>query len=1154
MSLFLDVLKERVIIFDGAMGTSLHAYNLPLADYQGLENCSEILVMTRPDVIQAIHERYLAVGCDAVETNTFGANKVVFAEFGLVDRVREINRRAAELAVESCRRYSTPEQPRFAVGSIGPGTKLPSLRHTDFDTLEDSYAEQVRGLLEGGADVLLIETCQDVLQSKAAIAAAERVFAERGRRVPLMVQVTMETTGTMLVGTDIGAAMNILECFDADVIGINCATGPQEMSEHVSYLGRHCRKPVSVLPNAGLPYLADGNTMYPLKPAELALWLERFVVEDGVNIVGGCCGTTPEHLQAVVERIGRRPPKTRRPDWEPSVSSLYGRVPIRQDASVLIVGERTNANGSRRFKRLLAEENWDEIVSMAREQVKDGSHLLDVCTAYVGRDETRDMSEVISRLSTQVSVPLMLDSTEWPVLETALKLCGGKCIVNSINFEDGEERLARVLPLCKKYGAAVVALTIDEQGMAKTWERKLEVARRLYEVSTRKYRMAPSDLLFDPLTFTICTGNEDDRALGWHTLEALERITAEFPECHTLLGLSNISFGINAEARHVLNSVFLHHARQRGLTSAIVHAAAITPFFKIPEEERQVAEDLIFDRRRDGYDPLHRLLELFSGSTRRETVAATNQTIEERLKNRIVDGNRVGLEKDLEEALQGYGPLQIINEILLDGMKVVGDLFGSGQMQLPFVLQSAETMKASVAFLEPYMEKKTQGVSKGRIVLATVRGDVHDIGKNLVDIILTNNGYTVFNLGIKQPIHSILEAAQREHADAIGMSGLLVKSTVIMRENLEEMNRQQVHFPVLLGGAALTRKYVENDCRALYHGKVYYAKDAFEGLHLMDALCASGRAAETGAQAADAAGAESVVQTEAAAVAIPPASSRPVPDSDTQRLIEPLQPAGVPAVPFWGPRVLESIPLRAVLPFINETLLFNFQWGYRKTGKTAAEYETQLREVVRPRYRELVSRCEEERILQPRAVYGFYRCQSDGDDLVLYDQSGGVLLRYTFPRQNKAPYRCLSDYFRSVGSGVMDVVALQVVTVGQKASDTARAWFAANRYTDYLHLHGLSVEAAEALAEYVHKQVRADLGMAAEDERDIKKVLKGGYRGCRYSFGYPACPRLEDQEPLLALLEAGRIGVTLGDEWQLWPEQSTSALVVHHPQATYYSV
>ena len=1173
---FLQALEQRILVFDGAMGTNVHCYELPLSDYNGLENCTEILNLTRPDVIREIHASFLQVGCDAVETNTFGANRIVLAEFGLVDRVYEINRRAAEIAREAAAECSTPERPRFVVGSMGPGTKLPSLRHTTWDVLEESYAEQAGGLLDGGVDVLLIETCQDILQAKTAIAGIERATAEKGRRVPIMVQVTMETTGTMLVGTDMAAAVAAIEAYpQVEVFGLNCATGPEQMSEHVRYLSANWPRRISVLPNAGLPQLVDGKPHYPLTPAELARWLKEFVEVEGVNIVGGCCGTTPEHLRAVVAAVGTRPPKGRRVSCEPAVSSLYQAVPIRQDNSFLIVGERTNANGSRKFRKLLEAEDLDGMVEMAKEQVRDGSHVIDVCAAYVGRDELKDMTRLISRLATEVTVPLMIDSTEPPVIEASLKLCGGRCIVNSVNLEDGERRCAAVLPMCRKYGAAVVALTIDEEGMAKTADRKVAIARRIFDLATNKYGMRPGDLLFDPLTFTICTGNEEDRRLAIETLDAVERIKKELPGCYTSLGVSNVSFGIDPAARHVLNSVFLHYACQRGLDAAIVHASGITPLFQIDERQREAARRLIFDER-DGGDPLQAFLAMFAGEKpRAKRTTAADRPVEERLKQRIIDGDRTGLEADIDEAMKAYPPLEIINRFLLDGMKVVGDLFGSGQMQLPFVLQSAETMKAAVRHLEPHMEK-IEGRSKGKIVLATVKGDVHDIGKNLVDILLTNNGYTVYNLGIKQPINSIIDAWQQHEADAIGMSGLLVKSTLVMRENLEVLNERGLTPTVILGGAALTRKYVEQDLRAIYRGPLAYARDAFEGLHLMERIISgsgfrvpgsgveerqgaadaeTGRRGDAGILARSPTPAEWGTRrgTEGEPIATPSAQS-PTPEGWGTRRSAIATDVPIPRPPFWGSRVLERIPLADALAYLNEVMLFQVHWGFKKRGRPAEEFAKYLDEHVRPIYRDLLARCEREGLLQPRAIYGYWPCNSEGDSLIVYDaaEQDREIVRFTFPRQGKPPHWCLSDFFRPIESGEKDVVAFSIVTVGQQASDTAREWFRQDRYTDYLYLHGLSVETAEALAEYIHKRVRVELGIAGKDAGDIQGLFKQGYQGSRYSFGYAACPRLEDQQLLWPLLEPGRIGITLTEEFQLVPEQSTSAMICHHPEARYF--
>ncbi len=1159
-SQFMQEVRRRVLVLDGAMGTTIHARELPLSDYEGHENCVDIVTATRPDVIRDIHRAYLSVGCDAVMTNTLGANKIVFSDFGLSHRTYEINKKAAQVAREACKEFEKPDRPKFAIASLGPGTRLPTLGQTTWDEIVDSYAEQVRGLLDGGIDVLLIETVQDLLQAKSAIVAAIDVMKEKGRQVPILCTVTIETTGTMLLGSEIGAALTAIEAYPEVVaFGINCATGPQEMSEHVRFLSKHCDRPLIVQPNAGLPQLVDGKPHYTLTPAEMAKWLLEFVEVDGVNIVGGCCGTTPAHLAAVVDAIGTRAPKQRRAKLEPSAASLYQAVSLRQDAATLAIGERTNANGSKKFRELLAAGDIDGMVQMGREQVKHGSHLLDVCTAYVGRDEIADMTAVMRRFVTDVTVPLVIDSTEVPVIEAALKLAGGKCVINSINLEDGEERLDKVCRLARRHGAAVIALTIDEQGMAKTSARKVEVARRIFDLATGRHGLRAGDVIFDPLTFTICTGNEDDRRLGLETLDALAAIKDECPGVHTLLGLSNISFGVKPPARRVLNSVFLHHARERGLDAAIMHVSGIVPLFKIDETQRRLAEDLIYDRRREGYDPLHELLNAFEGVEATESQKAEKpKRVEDRLKLRIVNGDRVGLEEDLDEAMLIHRPLDIINDILLDGMKTVGDLFGAGQMQLPFVLQSAETMKAAVRFLEPHMDRAETG-GKGSIVLATVRGDVHDIGKNLVDIILTNNGYTVYNLGIKQPVSNIIDAYEKHDADAIGMSGLLVKSTVVMRENLQVLNERRLDPPVILGGAALTRKYVEQDLRPEYEGSLYYAKDAFAGLHLMDQIVTG--AGEPRAVASPLVGGGEARATRGA-TELPERPTVDLHEEASERFgyVPPRSNISrdepVPQPPFWGRRVVERIDPRAALAYLNENMIFQVQWGFRKNRRSPEDFKRYINDEVRPILRRLLDQCEREDILKLQAVYGFWPAQADGDSLIVYDPDDHdrQLAVFEFPRMGKPPYWCLSDFFRPISSGVYDVAAFSVVTAGRRVSEVAREWFAKDRYQDYLYLHGLGVETAEALAEYIHKQIRVEWGIAGSDARDKQEIFKQHYQGSRYSFGYPACPRLEDQLKLWSLLEPQRIGVTLSEEFQLEPEQTTTALITHHRQAKYFNV
>ena len=1149
------LLDRRVLVIDGAMGTAIHAADLQLErDFQGLENCSEVINLTRPEVIQRIHESFLAVGCDAVETNTFGGSRLTLDEFDLGGRTREINRVAAEIARRACDAHSTPDKPRFVLGSMGPGTKLPTLGHTDYETLRESYREQAEGLADGGVDAFLVETCQDPLQIKAALGGVIDVREARGLDTPILVSVTMEVTGTMLVGTEMAAALAILDPYPIDLISLNCATGPREMGEHVRLLGQTCRKKIGAFPNAGLPQLVDGRPHYPLTPEELADWMLRFVDEDGLNMVGGCCGTTPEHLEAVVKAIGERAPKPRKAAFVPQVTSIYSAVNLVQDNSVLLVGERSNANGSKAFREALLDENLDAMVQIGKSQVRDGSHMLDLCTAYVGRDEIADMTGAVKRYRTEVPTPLMIDSTDPQVLKVALQLCGGRSVINSINLEEGPEKCHEVLPMAKDHGAAVVALTIDEDGMAKTADDKLRIARRIYDLCVNDYGMRPEDILFDVLTFTICTGNEDDRRLGLETLEGIRRVKEELPGVGLLLGLSNISFGLNPAARHVLNSVYLHHAQKAGLTAAILHSGRIEPLHHIDAEARRIAEDLIFDRRKDGYDPLQAFMALFDGvDVKAKAARELPADVFDRLKWRIVEGERDGLEADLDEAMTTKAPLDIINKDLLDGMAVVGDLFGRGEMQLPFVLQSAETMKAAVAHLEPHMER-TEDDTRGKIVLATVRGDVHDIGKNLVDIILSNNGYTVFNIGIKQPIQHILDVAHEHRPDAIGMSGLLVKSTVIMRENLEEMQRRGVSTPVILGGAALTRNFVEHDCRKAYEGAVYYAKDAFEGLDIVGRVVA-GEAAP--AVAAKKKRVTAQVAATVDAVRDAAAATRPEPEEDAglPHRSDLAAAPSVPKPPFWGRRLIESVNLQSVMPYINEVTLFQFQWGYRRKNRPADEYQRFIDGEVRPIYHELMKQCAQEKILQPKAAYGYWPCFADGDALVLLDPKSQTkeVARFAFPRQDGKKHLCISDFFLS-RNGQLDTIALQVVTIGQQASDVAREWFSADRYKDYLHLHGLSVEAAEGLAEYVHRQIRGELGIAGDDARDMRQLLKQGYRGSRYSFGYPACPRMEDQEVLLDLLGASEVGIEMGDEFQLWPEQSTSAIVVHHPAARYFTI
>jgi 5-methyltetrahydrofolate--homocysteine methyltransferase len=1166
----LQALRDRVLLCDGGMGSRVQALTLEIEkDFWGKENCTEVLNLSRPELVREIHRGYYEAGSDAVLTNSFGGSPITLEEFQLGDRAFEINKLSVELAREAAESFAD-DRHRYVIGDIGPGTKLPSLGHIDYDTLEAALTEQCRGLIAGGADALLTETNQDTLFIKAAVNAAKIALREAGRDIPIFVQVTVETTGTLLVGADIAAAATVVQALDVPLMGLNCATGPQEMAEHVRYLSQNWPGLISIQPNAGLPELVNGQTHYPLGAEEMASWMERFVREDGINLIGGCCGTSTPHIQALDAMLRRldegrgfRPAVVpRKVYWVPAVASLYGATTLRQENSYFSIGERCNANGSKAWRERQAAHDWDSCVAIGRDQVGEGSNSLDICTAFVGRDEMMEMNEVVRRFTGSVNAPLVIDSTETPVIEAALKLHGGKPIINSINFEDGEQAAEDRLKLAKKFGAAVIALTIDEVGMAKTAEDKLRIATRLVDFACNKHGLPQSDLLIDPLTFTIATGNEDDRKLGEWTLEGIRLIRERFPDVQIVLGLSNISFGLNPASRHVLNSVFLDYAVKAGMTGAIVHVSKIKPLHSIPAEEVQVAEDLIFDRRREGYDPLQKLLEIFSGRKVADSAAKVKaDTVEGRLKDRIVDGDRKGLDAELADAMaKGIKPLDIINGILLEGMKVVGELFGAGKMQLPFVLQSAETMKAAVALLEPHMEK-IEGQEKGTIVLATVRGDVHDIGKNLVDIILTNNGYKVVNLGIKVPLNDMVAAVREHRANAIGMSGLLVKSTVVMRENLEEMSRQGIALPVLLGGAALTRNFVEDDCVRAYapegqdRGRVAYARDAFDGLHLMDKVMGNGFDDYLAALQSKRVGkSRNTTRTlgQADARGFAPVDLGYAQERRRRLTAE----EAVPVPPFWGARAMESDP-RAVIPFLNERSLYQFQWGFRKQGRSLEDFIGWAKQELRPILKRMLALAEQDKILRPQAIYGYWKCAGQGNDVILFEEDGITeACRFTLPRQPKTDGDCIADFVRDIEDGPdkRDVIGLQVVTVGQKASDIARDWFEENRYQDYLYLHGLSVEMAEAMAEYVHKRIRAELGYAQHDDRDMEKMLSQGYHGGRYSFGYPACPKLEDQAPLLRLLGAERIGVSISDEWQLHPEQSTSAIVLHHPRAKYFSV
>ena len=1150
-------LAQRVVVADGAMGTMLQAANPTLEDFQNHEGCNEILNVSRPDIVRSVHEEYLSAGVDAIETNTFGANWSNLADYGIEDRIYELAYAGGKIARDAADAFSTKDKPRFVLGSLGPGTKLPSLGHTTYENLKLAYYTAAKGLSDSGCDALLVETSQDLLQVKAAVNGCRQAIQESNRDIVLIAQVTVETNGTMLLGSEIGAALNTLEPMGIDVIGLNCATGPTEMSEHLRYLSKNAKIAISVMPNAGLPVLGANGASYPLGPDELAIALDGFIDDYGISLVGGCCGTTPAHLSAVVKKVSGKAIASRTPELEPGASSLYQYVPFRQDKTYLAIGERTNANGSRAFRDALLAEDWEKCVEIARDQIRDGAHMLDLSVDYVGRDGAKDMRQLASRFATSSTLPIVLDSTEPAVLKAGLEHLGGRCVINSVNYEDGDgpsSRFAKIMPLVKEHGASVVALTIDEEGQARDAEWKLRVARRLIHDLHDNWGMKVGDILIDCLTFPIATGQEETRKDGIETINAIRQLKVEFPEVQTTLGVSNVSFGLNAAARVVLNSVFLHECVQAGLDSAIVHPSKITPMARIDERQRQVALDLIYDRRTfDGdectYDPLQEFLQLFDGvelatskNARAEALAAL--PLFERLQRRIIDGEKVGLEDDLKEAMAtGTPPLEIINSHLLEGMKVVGELFGKGEMQLPFVLQSAEVMKTAVAILEPFMEK-TGDEGRGTMLLATVKGDVHDIGKNLVDIILTNNGYRVVNIGIKQTINQIIDGATESKADAIGMSGLLVKSTVIMKENLEEITARGLDqkWPIVLGGAALTRAYVEQDLASIFPGEVRYARDAFEGLRLMDSIMAVKRG-EPGA-ALPALRERKVANTRLKSGDLPIDTSR----SDVAVDVD------IPVPPFFGSRVVKGIQLSDYAGMLDERALFVGQWGLKGNR---GEYENMVESEGRPRLRSLLNEVQANGWLNAAVVYGYFPCYSEGNDLVILhhegEHKGKERTRFTFPRQTRDRRLCISDFFASKDSGKTDVVAFHVVTMGSTVSDAAAKLFAANNYREYLELHGLSVQLTESLAEHWHARIREELSVKSDDSSDLQGILDQGYRGSRYSFGYPACPDLEQQVQLCELLDPSRIGVELSEEFQLHPEQSTSAIIVHHPEAKYFN-
>jgi len=1184
--------ERPVLVFDGATGTSLQQMELTAADFGGsaLEGCNEILVRTRPDVVRAVHKQFLDAGCDVIETNTFGSTSLVLAEYNLENEAFELNRQAALLAREMADEYTTDQHPRYVAGSMGPTTKLPSLGHVSFDEMKACFTEQALGLLAGNIDLFIIETCQDVLQIKAALTGVEEAFSQTGERRPLMVSVTMETTGTMLVGSDIAAVVAILEPFPIDILGLNCATGPEQMKEHMRYLSSCSPFVVSCIPNAGLPENIGGVAHYRLTPIEMKMALHHFIEDLGIQVIGGCCGTTPAHISALVEVARELKPahrEVRQPHQylerpllkaESAAASLYGTTAYEQENSFLIIGERLNASGSKKVRDLLNEENWDGLIGVARSQVKENAHVLDVNVDYVGRNGESDMHELVSRLVTNVNLPLMLDSTEWQKMEAGLKVAGGKCLLNSTNYEDGNERFFKVLELARTYGAGVVIGTIDEEGMARTAERKFAIAQRAYR-DALEFGIPAREIFYDPLALPISTGIEEDRRNGCETIAAIKRIRDDLPGTHVVLGVSNISFGLSAASRIVLNSIFLHDCCSAGMDAAIVSPAKILPLSKISEEHQHVCRDLINDKRRfeDGlcvYDPLTTLTSLFEGVSAKEARASgpslADLPVEDRLKQHIIDGERIGLEQALTDGLQKYKPLEIVNTFLLDGMKVVGELFGSGQMQLPFVLQSAETMKSAVAFLEPHMEKvigadgKLESSAKAKLLIATVKGDVHDIGKNLVDIILTNNGYEVINLGIKQSVEAIIEAQKMHGADCIAMSGLLVKSTAFMKDNLDAFNQADIDVPVILGGAALTPRFVNKDCRNVYHGQVIYGRDAFTDLRFMDALVEAKKSNNWDNKKGFLVESPEGFDLGKAEPDPGDLDEPAKPTNQTDLMISSDRSAAVPEEqalkpPFWGTKILlqDEIPFEQIFAYLDRQALFVGQWQLRKNqNQSREEYDQIIQSKAEPVLKEWIERIKAEDLLTPRVAYGYFPCGRDGNSVVIYDPANPskCLGRFELPRQRSGNRYCIADFYRDLNNqSATDVIPMQAVTMGETATAFAKELFKADRYSDYLYFHGLGVQLAEALAEWTHARIRGEMGFSTEEPSNLKDVLAQRYRGSRYSFGYPACPNVADSRPQLTWLGADRIGLSMDESDQLDPEQSTTALVALHSKARYFS-
>ena len=1186
MSSFREYLNRKekpIIIFDGGTGTSFQNLNLTAEDFGSneLEGCNENLVLSSPNVVEQVHNSFLEAGCHVIETNTFGASSIVLDEYKISKKAYEINKKAAQIAKKCANLFTSNNYPRFVAGSIGPTTKLPTLGHIDFDILKESYKEQINGLIDGGIDLLLIETCQDVLQIKSALFASQEVIKSKNIDLPIMISITMETTGTMLVGSDIASALTILEPFNIDILGLNCATGPVQMKEHIKYLADNSPFAISCIPNAGLPENIGGVAHYKLTPLELKMQLMNFIYDYNVQLIGGCCGTTPEHIKylaSIIKEIDDnktidKSNSTKKNNFIPSASSIYNSVPYKQDNSILIVGERLNASGSKKVRELLNKDDWDGLVSIAKQQQKENAHILDVNVDYVGRDGVKDMKEITSRLVTNINLPLMIDSTEADKMESGLKTVGGKCIINSTNYEDGNDRFNQVLNLALDYGSGIVIGTIDEDGMARTSEKKYSIAKRALE-KTRACKLADYEVFFDPLALPISTGIEEDRLNAKETIKAIKKIRNNFPDIHIILGISNISFGLSPLSRINLNSIFLDECIKAGLDSAIIAPNKILPLSKISDETKKLCLDLIYDKRLFEndiciYDPLVELTKAFQDLSisdfKKASISDKNLSLEEKLKNHIVDGEKIGLEEQLNEALKKYKPLEIINTFLLDGMKVVGELFGSGQMQLPFVLQSAETMKFAVSVLEPHMETVDETISNGKLLIATVKGDVHDIGKNLVDIILSNNGFDVINLGIKQDVSAIIEAQKKHNADCIAMSGLLVKSTAFMKDNLEAFNNAEINIPVILGGAALTPKFVNEDCSQIYKGKILYGKDAFTDLAFMNEYMDSKKKGNWSNE-------NGFINNEDINIklASPKSSNKDeninkkiknienikkIENFDRSNFVEEEDPI---KAPFLGTRVLENkdIDFDKLFFYLDKKALFSGQWQIKKNkGQSVDEYNQYLDSYANPLLEKWTDIILNKGLISPKAVYGYFNCGRNKNSIYLFDDKfNKKISQFNFPRQKSGNNLCIADFYCDLKNNEpIDIFPMQAVTMGAIASEYSQELFKDDKYSDYLLFHGLTVQLAEALAEYVHSLVRIECGFKRDEPSINREILAQKYRGARYSFGYPACPNVSDSNIQLSLLDAKRINLTMDESEQLHPEQSTTAIISLHSKAKYFS-